>query len=152
MLSLGCLLVGAMIYAQSGERNKAAEFDHTTIYVRDLQKSADFYRKVIGLQEIPEPFKDGKHVWFRVSPHEQLHVVSGATSVTSNPIDVHLAFRVESLADFMKHLDEMQVKYRDFQGKGKGPQTRPDVVKQIYFQDPDGYRWELSVQNGAGER
>ena len=144
MLSLGSLLCSTTVYTQSGERSKVAEFDHTTVYVRDLQKSADFYKQVIGLEEIPEPFKDGRHVWFRVGPHQQLHVVGGATESTRHTIDVHLAFRVASLPDFMKHLDQMGVKYRDFKGEKQGPTPRPDGVEQIYFQDPDGYWIEVN--------
>jgi len=114
------------------------------VYVQDLQKSAEFYEKVMGLEKISEPFKDGKHIWFRVGAHGQLHVVGGATSATPHQIDVHLAFRVASLPDFMAHLDKMQVKYGSFKGDDRTPTARPDGVKQIYLQDPEGYWIEVN--------
>src|SRR5215475_6853203 len=55
--------------SQSIPAKKSAEFDHSTVYVRDLQKSADFYARALGLERIPEPFKDGLHVWFRIGSH-----------------------------------------------------------------------------------
>ncbi len=144
LLALAGMMPASLLFSQSGASNKGPEFDHTTVYVQDLQKSADFYEKVIGLQKISEPFKDGKHIWFRVGAHGQLHVVGGATSVTPHQVDVHLAFRVASLPDFMKHLDQMQVKYGNFKGDDKTPTARPDGVKQIYFQDPEGYWIEVN--------
>ena len=113
------------------------------MHVRDIKKSADFYEKVVGLQRIPEPFKDGRHVWFRTGAHEQLHVVGGATDVELHDIEIHFAFRIASVPDFMTHLDQMQVKYRNFKGDGK-ISARPDGVRQIYFQDPDGYWIEVN--------
>ena len=113
------------------------------MYVRDLQKSVEFYEKVMMLEKIPDPFKDGRHIWFRIGAHEQLHVVGGATEPVQHGIDVHLAFRVPSLPDFMTHLDGMHVNYRNSKGDGK-ISARPDGVKQIYFQDPDGYWIEIN--------
>jgi lactoylglutathione lyase len=143
ILSLAGFLSSSLLFSQSSAPNTAPEFNHTTVYVRDLQKSAEFYEKVIGLEKISEPFKDGRHVWFRIGEHSQLHVVSGATGARQEGIDIHFAFRVASVPDFMAHLDRMQVKYRNFKGDGKVT-IRPDGVWQIYFQDPDGYWIEVN--------
>jgi catechol 2,3-dioxygenase-like lactoylglutathione lyase family enzyme len=32
-----------------------------------------------------------------------------------------------------------------------GPEAEGSPHLALWFHDPDGYRWELSVQNGAGE-
>jgi lactoylglutathione lyase len=139
LLSLTVLLPSLLSSAQS----KSPEVDHNTVHVRDLEKSAAFYEKVIGLERIPEPFKDSRHVWFRMGPHQQLHVVAGATAPSTQDIEVHFAFRVQSVPEFMTHLDQMQVKYRNFAGDGKVG-TRPDGVRQLYLQDPDGYWIEIN--------
>ena len=49
--------------------------NHTTIYVVDMNKSADFYEKALMLQRIPEPFHDGRHIWMKIGDHVQLHIV-----------------------------------------------------------------------------
>jgi lactoylglutathione lyase len=143
LLPVAGLLSGIALLAQSAPPKPAPEFDHTAVHVRDLEKSAEFYEKVMGLERIPEPFKDGKHIWYRIGPHDQLHVIGGATAPVQQEIGVHFAFRVASLAEFMVHLDGMHVKYGSYDGKEKVT-ARPDGVKQIYLQDPDGYWIEVN--------
>ncbi|MBS1563761.1 MAG: VOC family protein [Bacteroidetes bacterium] len=118
-------------------------FSHQTIYVVDLQKATEFYAKVMQLEQISEPFHDNRHNWFRISEHGQLHVVSGAKAMIPHDINIHLAFSVPSLPAFMKHLDDMHVKYGNWAGQ-KVTQERPDKVLQIYLQDPDGYWIEVN--------
>ncbi|MDQ6890130.1 MAG: VOC family protein, partial [Bacteroidota bacterium] len=118
--------------------------DHITVYVVDLERSTAFYKNIMELELIPEPFKDGKHSWFRTGPHSQLHVVSGATAMVPHDINIHLAFKVTSLPDFMKHLDQLLIKYGNWKGDSKSPQVRPDGISQIYLQDPDGYWIEVN--------
>jgi lactoylglutathione lyase len=119
-------------------------FDHTTVFVVDLAKSGEFYEKVIGLTKIDEPFHDGKHVWFRIGDHAQLHVVSGAKQIIAHDINIHLAFTVPSVEEFSKKLDKAGVKYGNWAGSSTAPQLRPDGIKQIYLQDPDGYWLEIN--------
>ncbi len=119
-------------------------FNHTTVYVVDLGKSTAFYNKVMELDTIPEPFHDGRHTWFKIGPHAELHVVSGAAAVSPHDINIHLAFSVSSLPDFMKRLDAMHVSYGNWKQDSKTPQLRPDKIEQIYFQDPDGYWIEVN--------
>src|SRR5258708_24791856 len=134
---LGLLLavfLPSALTCQSVSPGQRLEFDHTTVYVRDLQKSADFYDKVLGLERIPEPFHDGRHLWYRIGAHEQLHVISGATAVVQHDINVHLAFRVAALADFLARLDRMGIPYRkSFRGDVQTTSVRPDVVQHVYF-------------------
>lgn len=123
---------------------QSPSFNHLTVYVVNLDKSTEFYKDVMQLERIPEPFKDGRHNWFKIGEHSQLHVVGGATTTSPHDINIHLSFRVESLPDFIKHLDRLQVKYVNFKGDSKTVQLRPDGVRQVYFQDPDGYWIEVN--------
>ena len=133
-----CLLL--VVVAQS----QGVHFSHQTIFVTDLNRSGDFYEKVLQLKKIEEPFHDGKHIWFRMSEHGQLHVVSGAKEDVAHDINIHLAFSVPSMAAFTGHLDKFNVKYGNWAGSSKEPQVRPDKVKQVYLQDPDGYWIEIN--------
>lgn len=119
-------------------------FNHTTIYVVDMNKSADFYEKTMMLKRIPEPFHDNRHIWLKIGEHNQLHIVQGAKEITEHQINIHLAFSVPSVEDFAKHLDELKIKYGNWAQDSKTPQVRPDGVKQIYLQDPDGYWIEVN--------
>ena len=122
-------------------------FNHTTIYVTDLARASEFYNKVMLLDTIPEPFHDHRHTWFSMLNHAQLHVVSGAKSDIPHDINIHLAFSVSSLPEFMQHLDQLNIRYGNWAGDQKIVQPRPDKVSQIYLQDPDGY-W-IEVNNDA---
>jgi lactoylglutathione lyase len=145
MIACAAMLMLSSPAVGQSSANQALKFDHATVYVRDLEKSASFYEKVLGFEKIPEPFKDGRHVWFRIGPHDQLHVVSGATKPVENEINVHLAFRVASVPEFAARLDKAGVKYRkSIRGDGTVATPRPDGVNQIYFQDPDGYWIEVN--------
>ncbi len=119
-------------------------FNHLTVYVVDLAKSAAFYKDVMQLQEIPEPFHDNRHTWFKITEHGELHVVSGAKEKVPHDINIHLAFTVDSVEDFSKHLDSFNIKYGNWAQDTKAPQVRPDGIKQIYLQDPDGYWIEVN--------
>jgi lactoylglutathione lyase len=133
----------ATVLATLPARAQAPHMNHTTIFVVDLQKSADFYQNVLGLKTIPEPFHDSKHVWVQIGDHAQLHIVSGAKQDIPHDINIHLAFSVPSVEAFAKHLDEAHVKYGNWAGTSTAPQVRPDGVKQVYLQDPDGYWIEI---------
>ncbi len=123
---------------------QSPHFNHVTIYVVDLNKSADFYEHTMQLEKIPEPFHDNRHLWFKISEHSQLHVVSGAKEIIPHDINIHLAFTISSVKDFAKHLDSVNIKYGNWAQTSKEPQVRPDGIAQIYFQDPDGYWIEVN--------
>src|SRR5437868_1379020 len=97
-----CLLMPAFINRVAAQ---SPSVDHIALYVYDLDKSAEFYKNVMQLQEIPEPFHDGKHVWFRIGEHSQLHIIKGAASVTDHDINTHFAYHVPVLKNFIKHLE-----------------------------------------------
>jgi len=123
---------------------QAPHLNHTTIYVVDMNKSAEFYEKAMMLQRISEPFHDNRHIWMKMGEHSQLHIVQGAKQVMPHDINIHLAFSVPSVDNFARHLDSLNVKYGNWAQSSKEPQVRPDGIKQIYLQDPDGYWIEVN--------
>ena len=142
---IACLLlfVSAASFAQSNAASQPV-FNHTTIFVTDLKRSADWYETTLQLPVIPEPFHDNKHVWLRAGEHSQIHIVQGAKEDTDHDINIHLAFSVASMEAFTKHLDSLNVVYGNWTQAAKKIQDRPDGVKQIYLKDPDGYWIEVN--------
>jgi lactoylglutathione lyase len=118
-------------------------FDHIAIYVTDIDRSAAFYEQLLELERIPEPFHDGLHIWLRIGPTTSLHIVGGATETEPHNITHHMAFRTDSLTDLLPRLDSANIPYRNFNGDAR-INIRPDGVRQIYFQDPDGYWIEIN--------
>jgi lactoylglutathione lyase len=119
-------------------------FNHLAIHVVDLQKSKSFYEKIVGLDTIPNPFRDDKHVWFAIGEGAELHIIAGAKTITAHPQDNHLCFRVPSVDTFTKKLSGAGISYVNARGNKNEITIRPDGVKQIYFTDPDGYWIEIN--------
>jgi len=135
--------VAGLSFVKSTNAQRPA-INHIALYVFDLKKSAAFYKEVMQLEEIPEPFKDGKHVWLRTGQHSQLHIIQGASAVKEQDINSHLAFSVKSLPKFVDNLEKRKIKYGSWKGDTKEPTVRPDGVKQVYLQDPDNYWIEVN--------
>ncbi len=119
-------------------------FNHAAFYVADLKISAGFYRDVVGLPVIPEPFHDGKHAWFELGPKQALHIISGADKVLPKEKRTHLCLSVPSVDTFAARLAQHRISYENLAGEKSAVTRRPDGVNQIYFQDPDGNWIEIN--------
>lgn len=126
---------------------KETVLNHAALHVYDLQKSTLFYQQIIQLDTVPEPFHDGKHTWFSVSTSSKLHLISGAEKNTIHDKFVHLCYSVPSLTEFISRLNKEHIPYEDWAGAKISVTTRVDGVKQIFFQDPDGYWIEINDDN-----
>ena len=119
------------------------KLDHIAIHVTEMSRSARFYEQVLGLESISEPFQDGLHLWYRIGNGLSLHVIGGANPIPTPSIQHHFAFRVSSLDPVMQRLDLHHVTYRNLKGDAR-INIRPDGLRQIYLQDPDGYWIEIN--------
>lgn len=141
------------VMSQSRETGKSELFlNHIAIYVHELKRSTDFYEKVLTLQKIDEPFKDGKHTWFTLGAAGQLHLIQGAEANIKRDKNDHLCFSVTSIEDFIANLDRHRIDYTNWPGTEKAPTVRVDGVKQIYFQDPDGHWIEINNDTSLTKR
>ena len=118
--------------------------NHIAYYVRDLKISTEFYQNIVGLKTIPEPFHDGRHTWFSIGPKAHLHIIAGATVSLPKEKNTHLCFSVSSVDAFILRLKNGNIPYESWTGQKSEVTIRPDGVKQIYFQDPDGYWLEIN--------
>ena len=94
----------------------SARFNHLAIFVTDLKKSGEFYKNVIGLDTIPEPFHDGKHIWMRVGPKAALHIIQGAETKKEYFKNNHICFSVESVDFFIEVLKKNNLSFEDVSG------------------------------------
>jgi lactoylglutathione lyase len=137
-------LQSALSYAQDPGNEIRVQINHIAIAVTDLEESETFYRDVIGLKQIPEPFGLGMHAWFDVGGGAQLHVIRASEKRTEQNIYNHLCFSVSDLDSFIENLTSFQIEYSDFAGNVGERTHRPDGIQQIYFTDPDGYWIEIN--------
>ena len=117
---------------------------HIAVSVSHLEKSTHFYKEILQLQLIPEPFKQGMHSWFQIGTHCQLHLIAGAGEGYKKNMNNHLAFTTPSIEVFIDRLTGAGFSYSDAFGNKNKVHIRPDGIQQIFFQDPDGYWLEVN--------
>lgn len=127
----------------SGQNEFKINKDHDAIQVKDLAVSADFYGKILGLREIPNGGL-GDHIrWFQLNDKIQIHLIETEDDIPKHK-GVHMALNTGDLGSLMEFLKEKKVHFENWDGDPETTNTRPDGVKQIYFQDPDGYWIEVN--------
>lgn len=140
LITLAFTVFTSKIMAQK----KSPLFNHVALYVVDLKKSTAFYRDIIQIDTMPEPFHDGKHTWFAIGPHSQFHLIEGAKEIIPRERHNHLCFSVPSVEEMIKVLNKANIPYSNLKGETKAFTLRVDGVKQIYLQDPDNYWIEIN--------
>ena len=122
------------------------EVGHFGLAVRDPNKSAAWFERAFGLRKQFE-FEHG--------------VAVGNDSVTialhkgkPSPATLgHMSFHLPDMATLRKalrHLKSIGAELED-PGDEIGPEAPGSSHMGLWVHDPDGYRWELSVQGGAEE-
>jgi lactoylglutathione lyase len=117
----------------------------THLTVRDVQRSVDFYRDVVGLPvalEVPE--RDAAFLWIGGRGRSMLGLWGIGTSVLSLTLHIAFAAPLEHLLDAPKRLKAQGVTPLSFGGEET---TEPDVLgwmpaAAVYFHDPDGHLLE----------
>lgn len=141
------LLAGAIFIAAFGMKKNTEHqprINHIALAVSDLSKSTAFYRDIVSLDTIPEPFKDGKHTWFSIGDQSQLHLIEVPLDPEPKNKNTHLCFSVRDIDAFIHTLNQHRIEWSNWPGEAKKITIRTDGVKQIYFQDPDGNWLEIN--------
>jgi lactoylglutathione lyase len=129
--------------------SKAKKLLHTRYRVNDLEKTVRFYKDVLGLEEIRRhKSARGSELAFLKAPGSEelieLCHFPGSGPVQVQPDLTHLAFEVESIEDFGKHLASLGLKFSD------GPHLKPDGGGIAFIDAPEGYEVELIQLSKAG--
>lgn len=118
--------------------------DHIALSVKDATLSIAFYKKVFKLKEIPNTASTSKTRWLSFNDGRQLHLISRPKKEVKINKAVHFALNTPDLEPFIEHLIQMNIDYSDWPGTTAKDYIRKDGVKQVYFQDPDGYWIEVN--------
>ena len=129
---------------QAQEETLRFSVDHYAINVSDLQRSVNFYQSVFGIKEVHNGTGKPHIRWFRLGDQQELHIISVENLKLQIPKGVHLALTTADVSVFIKHLETLEITYYDWPGNKGSVSIRPDKVKQIYIQDPDGYWIEIN--------
>ncbi len=124
-------------------------FNHIAISVKDVNRSAEFYKTVLLLPEITNRSKIEGVRWFALADGRELHLISGIKEKVSINKAVHIGLSTRLFDDFVKKIIQQRIPYSDWPGKHNTVNIRADGIKQIFFQDPDGYWVEVNSETGA---
>ena len=117
---------------------------HTSIPVRDVQASAEFYEELFGLKRLPRPPFSIDGVWFACGDG-QVHLVENPSGTyRSQPVidiaDIHFAFQTDNFEGMAEKLKARGFSETADNGDPKrilvslnGPAGFP----QLYLLDPD---------------
>ncbi len=129
--------------------SKAKKLLHTRYRVNDLERTVKFYKEVLGLEEV-ERHKSprGSELVFLKAPGSE-ELIELCCFPASGPVQVqadltHLAFEVESLEEFGRHLSSRGMNYSD------GPHFDEDGGGIAFIDAPEGYEIELMQMARAG--
>lgn len=118
---------------------------HIAIIVSNIEKAREFYIKKLGFEAIRENYRKERDDWkldLRVDEHTELEIFTekNPPKRVNRPEACglrHLAFRVESVEETVKELDEIGIECEPI---------RTDTYtgeKMTFFFDPDGLPLEI---------
>jgi len=129
--------------------SKARKLLHTRYRVNDLERTVNFYRNVLGLEEVRRHKSPrGSELVFMKAPESE-ELIELCHFPASGPVQVqpdltHLAFEVDNLDAFGKHLEKLGLKYSD------GPHRKADGGGIAFIDAPEGYEIELIQMSHSG--
>lgn len=118
--------------------------NHIAVHVSNLNSSKEFYQKIVGLEEIEEPFKDNLHAWYDIGGGTALHIIEAANVPTQISKVNHLCFSMKDMDGFIKTLQSTNYPFESWVGEKQKVTIRVDGIRQIYIQDPDGMWIEIN--------
>ncbi len=118
--------------------------NHIALSVKDVNVSIAFYQSVLQLEEIENTASDSPTRWLSLGSGQQLHLIPRPELEVKVNKAVHFALNTPDMDAFVAHLVALDVHYTDWLDTPNRDYIRKDGIKQVYFQDPDGYWVEVN--------
>jgi lactoylglutathione lyase len=139
-------IVWLFVFQLNGQSSTSYQFtiNHLALSVKEVNRSAEFYSNVLKLQEITNKTKIEGIRWFSLGEGKELHLISTVKENVMINKAVHLALTTPDFEAFILALEKMKVIYSNWPGVLNKVNIRADGIKQVFFQDPDGYWIEVN--------
>jgi glyoxylase I family protein len=116
---------------------KAVQLDHASIRVADVQRSSEFYERVLGLRTLERPDLGLPGRWYGIGGG-QLHLIESAPlGAAIDPSGPHVAITVDDLDAARREL------------AAAGVVTFDPGGDQLWLNDPDGNTIELTTRRAS---
>ena len=120
--------------------------DHIALLVRDLDESVAFLTEVLGLAEMPNPIGGTTIRWIEIGDGRRFHVQAGDISRMHVEKQTHFALTASDFDAVLARLRRDGITFSDMKGTAGAINTRPDGMRAIFLQDPNGYWFEINDQ------
>ncbi len=122
-------------------------FNHIALAVKDVEESIAFYQSLFKFTEIKNTASNSKTRWLSIGEGKELHLIPRPEAEIKLVKAVHFALATPDVEAFVEQLEKQNISYSDWRGVADKIYIRDDGIKQVYFQDPNGYWIEV---NNAG--
>ena len=128
------------------------KLDHFLVQTEDIDRTADWYEKVLGMHRGHTPDFKFPVVWMYIGEQDVVHITQGGKNVSENrkaylgqqstetygsgAVD-HVAFRASGLRETIAHLTACDVDFKQRQVDDQG-------LYQLFVLDPNGIKIELN--------
>ena len=132
-----------------------SHIEHFLLQTADMDKTRDWYVKVLGMHVGPSPDFRFPVFWLYLGDKDVVHVTEGGAKVSENrkryvgqesqatsgsgAVD-HIAFRATGLREMIAHLEALGVDFKQRQVDDQG-------LYQLFMFDPNGVKIELNYSN-----
>jgi catechol 2,3-dioxygenase-like lactoylglutathione lyase family enzyme len=120
--------------------------NHMSILVSNLERSAEFYQRVLRLPEVVCPAGKPTIRWFGIGSEQTVHLIEGDFAGTYVKMSTHFCITTPDFEATVEHIASSGVTYINVAGEHGKVSVRADGVRSVYFQDPDGYWIEVSEE------
>ena len=145
------ILITLLLFIQSyglllGQNKKdvSVSFNHFALSVKDLDQSVEFYKSVLNLDEISNRTMIDGIRWLSLGEGKELHLISILNDEIKINKAVHIALSTSDFDALIEKLNSLGVEYSDWPGNVNKINIRADGIKQVFFQDPNGYWIEVN--------
>jgi catechol 2,3-dioxygenase-like lactoylglutathione lyase family enzyme len=118
--------------------------DHIALLVRDLDESIAFLTSVLGLVEIANPMGGTAIRWIEIGDGRRFHVQAGDISRVHVEKQTHFALSTADFDGTLARFRRDNVAFGDMKGTPGAINTRPDGMRAVFIQDPNGYWFEIN--------
>ncbi len=120
---------------------------HFSLAVKDPDAAAKWWNRIFDLKEI---FRGDDYVGLT---NDKVTVVFQRGEPSPETVG-HMSFHLPDMETLREALHELKKHEVDVEDPGDeiGPEAPGSENMGLWFHDPDGYRWELSVQGGISRK
>jgi catechol 2,3-dioxygenase-like lactoylglutathione lyase family enzyme len=115
-----------------------------SVQVSNLDRSADFYQKVLLLPEIECRARKANIRWFGVGGGQAIHLIEGELRGDFGGRSTHFCISTEDLDAMVEHLRARRIAFCNSAGDEDKVHLRADGIRSVYLQDPDGHWLEIN--------